>query len=338
MGEFELIQHYFASATQGNGVILGIGDDAAILSPGSKPMLVSVDTLISGVHFPEQTSAADIACKALAVNVSDIAAMGGIPRWFTLALTLPDSSDGQWLAAFAAGLATTASHYNVSLVGGDTTRGPLSITINIIGEAEQPPLRRDGAKAGDKVYVTGTLGDAAAALPFALGEQSLTGKSAADTMKSIDSSASVAKQTALIKCLKRLNRPQARTDVAPVISRFASACIDVSDGLLQDLGHILKASLLNAALDPTMLPISKSLRTLHDPAKQQALALSGGDDYELLFTVPAIQCVELEQAVSAAELGVTAIGALIVPNSKADYGHITDQQGQPLQIKGFQHF
>ena len=283
MDEFDLIETYFRwdnfsdNSDEVEAVIIGIGDDAAVLKLESNQQLVtSIDTLISGVHFPEQTSPAAIAHKALTVNLSDIAAMGAKAKWFTLALTLPDV-DHAWLKEFSSSLKNLAEQTSVSLVGGDTTRGPLSISIQVMGTVENNhSLLRSGAKPGDKIFVSGTLGDAA------VGLSSVQGSFARDSLDS-----DILELTAEDKafCEARLNYPTARLDESEVIKQYATSCIDVSDGLLQDLGHILKKSKVSAVIDPHLVPLSNSLQKLPQEKALQH-ALNGGDDYELLFTVP----------------------------------------------------
>lgn len=265
MDEFALIRRYFAGLTAASsGVVVGIGDDAALLTPTPDQQLaVTCDTLIEGRHFPVGTSAYDIGWKALAVNLSDLAAMGAQPRWFTLALSLPQADPG-WLAEFSAGLRALADRHSVALVGGDTTRGSLSITITALGESPAGmALRRSGAQVGDCVCVTGTLGDAAAAL--ALLDQG----------------------TRDAELLMRLNRPEPRVGAGLALRTLAHAAIDLSDGLSGDLPHILEASGVGAEIDVDALPASVALRRrypLRDARMRYQLA--GGDDYELCLCIP----------------------------------------------------
>lgn len=259
LNEFELIDHFFAQQTQNRSdVMLGIGDDAALLqAPANQLLVTTTDTLISGVHFPIDTSPYDIGYKALAVNLSDLAAMGAEPAWVTLALTLPEANT-QWLQEFTRGFFALASRYNVQLVGGDTTRGALSITVQAFGFV--PPnraLRRSGAKPGDAIYVTGNLGDAGFAL-----------------------------QQKMEPFLVRLNRPEPRIETGLALRDIATSAIDISDGLVADLGHILKASGVGASLDVPVLPISSELLAAVGLEKAWQLALTAGDDYELCFTAP----------------------------------------------------
>ncbi|MFQ5609420.1 MAG: thiamine-phosphate kinase [Woeseiaceae bacterium] len=263
MDEFELIRHYFGRAHgHGAGVIVGIGDDGAILEPSPGRQLVNViDTIVEGVHFPPGRSPADIAYRAVAINLSDIAAMGAVPRWMTLALSMPASSD-EWLQAFSGGLFAAAEEFSVELVGGDTTRAnELVVSVQITGEVDaDSALRRDGATAGDTIYVTGTVGDAAAGLQ---------GLRTGNSVKEL---------------IARFARPSARVEYGQALAGVASACIDVSDGLYADLSKLLAASELGAGIELAKLPISAALAENYSSEEQRNLALGGGDDYELCFT------------------------------------------------------
>lgn len=322
MGEFELIQHFFQqhrAETMPGSVFLGIGDDAALLRPPEGQVLaVSVDTLVSGVHFPADANPEDIAQRALRVNLSDLAAMGAEPLWFTLALTLPEVSE-DWLRDFSRGLFEGAAEFGCTLVGGDTTAGPLSLTIQVMGAVESSrALRRDGAGAGDYVLVTHTLGDAAAGL--ALIENRLEQKLS---------------ESASAYLLQRYYRPAPRLPEGLALRKIASAALDISDGLVADLGHICAASDLAAELHLEDLPLSPVLKTLKN--KNQALqwALSGGDDYELCFTVPEAAMSEIGMRIAAGELQATVIGQMR-PGSGVHCLH----HGQPYEPKqsGYAHF
>ncbi|PID46203.1 MAG: thiamine-phosphate kinase [Proteobacteria bacterium] len=321
-GEFDLIARYFDWPARGAGVALNVGDDAALLSLKAQHQLaVSVDTLVAGVHFPLDTPPADIAHKALAVNISDMAAMGAEPRWFTLALTL-ENDNPQWLAAFSTGLKEAATQYAVDLVGGDTTRGAQTITIQVMGEIEpEKALKRSSAQVGDVIFVTNTLGDGAAGLAVH------------HAMQEADWQASPGLSEAQAYCLSRLNRPTARVPESRVIRRFAHAAIDVSDGLLQDLSHILKASAVGATLNTDHLPLSEAVMSLYPKEQCLEFALTGGDDYELLFTVAREQCTAFQAEMISHGLRCQAIGAINEQSEK-----ITDQQGRLLSASGFQHF
>lgn len=282
VGEFELIARYFRSVGAiRQDVLLGVGDDAALLAmPAGQALVACVDTLVAGRHFPEDFPAEDIGWRALAVNLSDLAAMGATPAWVTLALTLPEASD-EWLEGFAAGFAALARAHGVALVGGDTTRGPLTVTVQALGWV--PPaeaLRRDGARPGDLVYVTGWPGDAAAGLQLMQGQ--LTGQGAL--------------RAALIQ---KFRRPEPRVALGLRLRGVASACIDVSDGLGQDLGRLAQASAVGATIRASELPLSQALFALAGDERARQLALAGGDDYELLFTVPPARRAALAEALQA---------------------------------------
>lgn len=271
MGEFELIRRYFAAAPCAQaaaGVVLGIGDDCALLQPAvGQQLAVSTDTLVAGVHFPQACDPFLLGQRSLAVSVSDLAAMGAEPLGFTLALTLPEA-DPAWLEGFARGLSQMAGQCAIALVGGDTTRGPLSLTLSVFGQLPAgQALTRAGARPGDLLCVGGSLGDAAAALPLVLGQQVAAGAEA-DYL------------------LQRYWAPQPQLALGQWLRGRASAALDVSDGLLADCGHIAKASAVALQVERDSLPLSAALRTL---AGERALdcALSGGDDYRLAFTLPA---------------------------------------------------
>jgi thiamine-monophosphate kinase len=286
--EFDLIARIRARAGRRDDVLLGIGDDAAILRvPAGHDLVVSTDTLNAGVHFPHDTAPDAIGWKALAVNLSDLAAMGAEPAWCTLNLSLP-SPDGAWLDAFLDGFLELASRHRVALIGGDTTRGPLSITVTVHGFAPQgAALRRDGAKAGDEVWVSGTLGDAAGAL-----RQWHAGAA-------IDA-----------RLRERLDRPTPRVTLGLALRGIASACIDVSDGLLADLGHVLDASGVGAQLEPTSLLTSDALADAFDAPTRRELRLGGGDDYELCFTAPSSRASDVLAAAANAGVAATRIGRI----------------------------
>jgi thiamine-monophosphate kinase len=268
MTEFDIIKHYFATHTHNRtDVIHGIGDDAAIVSvPLGHELAITMDTLIEGVHFPTSTLPYDIGYKTLAVNLSDLAAMGATPTWLTLALTMP-VADKDWIQAFCEGFFTLANRFNVQLIGGDLTQGPLSITVQAMGLLPVgKALVRSQAKIDDLIYVTGTLGDAALALAY------LQEKIQLDT------------QDAPF-LLERFNRPEPRITTGQQLLELAHAAIDISDGLAADLGHILTASQVGATLHVDRLPLSESLKRTANTEKAMALALTGGDDYELCFTI-----------------------------------------------------
>ena len=274
MGEFELIRHYFAAAAcarAGGDVVLGIGDDCALLAvPAGEQLAVSADTLVAGVHFPNPCDPFLLGQRALAVSTSDLAAMGATPIGFTLALSLPAAEPG-WLEAFARGLDAMASRCDMRLIGGDTTRGPLSMTLTVFGRVSAgQALLRSGARAGDLLCVGGTLGDAAGALPLVLGEREGDGP---------DASA----------LLDRYWSPQPQLALGQALRGKATAALDISDGLLADCGHIAAASGVRLCIEQSRVPLSDALIRWagQDPALQ--CGLSGGDDYVLAFTLPQVE-------------------------------------------------
>jgi thiamine-monophosphate kinase len=290
--EFELIRRFFARATAARGdVLLGIGDDCALLQPPpGRALAVSMDTLVEGRHFLPGSDPEALGHKALAVNLSDLAAMGAEPAWATLALTLP-RADTDWLAGFMAGFAALAAEYGVQLVGGDTTRGPLSITLQVHGFVEASrALRRDAGRRGDHLFVSGTLGDAGLALDCLQRAQGLPPEHAG--------------------LRRRLDRPQPRIALGRLLLGRARAAIDISDGLVADLGHVCAASGVGAEIDLDRLPVSAAV------AEECARGnwrhpLAGGDDYELLFSVPAAQVDGLLDACRQAGHAVQEIGRLV---------------------------
>lgn len=313
--EFDLINTYFNWQQPSRTVVHSIGDDAAVLNvptiPANQQLVVTTDTLISGVHFPEQTPAHAIGHKSLAVNLSDLAAMGADPAWFTLALTLPEQNP-QWLTDFSAGLKALAESVDIQLVGGDTTKGTLTISITAMGLVTPDRLLlRSGAKNGDILYVTGTLGDAATGLSCL--QKKITLPSAKD-------------------CIQRLNYPQARIHESTFIRKYAHACLDISDGLLADLSHILDASHVGAHLDLDQIPFSESLQAL-DKEQALAFALNGGDDYELLFTIPPEQQQAFEREMKKNRIKVQAIGKM-----DASLTGIVSASGTKLIPRGYLHF
>ncbi|MDP7554014.1 MAG: thiamine-phosphate kinase [Candidatus Thioglobus sp.] len=264
MNEFDLIREYFSWPSEDSDVVLGVGDDAAVVNvPTDQQLVMSTDTLIEGVHFSAQADPRDIAHKALAVNLSDIAAMGGQAKCFTLALSLPEI-DKRWLGEFSSSLNELAGRYQVSLVGGDTTRGALSITINVIGLVESgSALKRSGASPGDGIYVSNTIGSAAYAWWQLNNDQKPSEEN-----------------------LERLHRPTPQLELGRALNGLASACIDISDGLEQDLGHILDCSNVGAIIELEDLPLDEELSDHVKRTSDYSIALCGGDDYELCFSMP----------------------------------------------------
>ena len=320
--EFRLIDRIRALTVQPrDDVRVGIGDDAAVLAmPAGQELVVAIDTLVAGVHFPHGTAAVDIGWKALAVNLSDLAAMGASPAWALLAMTLPDA-DSVFVEAFAEGFSQLAKPHRLALVGGDTTRGPLTVSVAVHGFA--PPgqaLRRDGARVGDAVMVTGTLGDAAAGL-HALQQP----------LKADDPRAGL--RDFLIE---RLNRPTPRLAAGTALRQRATACIDISDGLLADLGHVCAASGVGAEIEAARLPRSSALLDLHEDASALHFALHGGDDYELCFTVPASQVADVQSDLSRLGCGVTRIGRIVEGEGVGVIGH--DGARLELEQRGWEHF
>lgn len=285
--EFDLIDRIRARAsTTRADVVLGIGDDAALLQvPPGRQLVVAMDTLNAGVHFPDDTAPADIGWKALAVNLSDLAAMGATPAWCTLSLSLPDAGTA-FVDGFLDGFLALAAIHQVALVGGDTTRGPLSICVTAHGLVETgTALRRDAACVGDDIWVSGTLGDAAAAL--AHWRQAMVGD---------------------VFLRLRLDRPTPRVALGQALRGIAHACIDVSDGLLADLGHVCMASGVGAQVDVDALPASRALVEAFDAEARRSLQATGGDDYELCFTAPAHARDAINAAALASAADVTRIG------------------------------
>ena len=306
MAEFELIQRYFAGLTPPAGTVrLGIGDDAALLEPPPGHTLVmTLDTLVAGRHFFSDADPEGVGHKSLAVNLSDLAAMGAEPAWALLSLTLPQM-DPPWLAAFSRGLGALAHRHGVSLVGGDSCRGPLSIALQLTGLVPAGrALTRGGGRPGDRVFVTGTLGDAALALRLLQ-----AGRSPSPALR------------------RRLERPEPRLAEGQRLRGIASACIDLSDGLVADLGHLCRASGCGARLQAEAIPRSAAVRAAGD----WRLPLAGGDDYELCFTVPPANLARLQ----ALDLELHPIGELV----EGEGVEVLDSQGRPLpHYCGFDHF
>ncbi len=313
MDEFQLIERYFRRpAPGGAGVEVGVGDDGAIVRlPPGRELVVVVDTLVAGVHFPAEMTPPDVGYRALAVNLSDVAAMGAEPAWMTLALTLP-APDADWLEGFAAGLWDLAERHGVALIGGDTTRGPLTVSVQVLGHLPAGTrLLRGGARAGDRVFVSGTPGDAAAGLG----------------LRTPDTDAERRLRT-------RFLRPEPRLGLGLALAGRASAAIaaiDVSDGLLADLAHICEASGVGAVIEEERLPLSAALLEVAGRERAAELALTGGDDYELCFTLPP----EVEADDLSADVPVTAIGVVT-----AEPGIRLRRHGRdvPLPAGGYRHF
>jgi thiamine-monophosphate kinase len=294
ISEFDLIERYFAVASvERPDVVLGIGDDGALLRPpAGQQLVVTIDTLVADIHFFPATDPEGLGHKALAVNLSDLAAMGAVPAWATLALALPKANEA-WLASFCRGFFRLAERYQVQLVGGDTTHGS-NTTITIQAHGFVPPgraLRRDGARPGDAIYVTGTPGDAGLALAVAYGKARL-----------------MAEHRAYLQ--SRLERPEPRIAQGLALRGIASAAIDLSDGLAQDLSHILKRSGVGAVLEVERLPLSAAVSASLDLDAARTTALASGDDYELCFTAPPQRAALVEAAAAAWDCQCTHIGAI----------------------------
>lgn len=317
LGEFELIRHYFAAAScaqTGEGVALGIGDDCALLQlPVGEQLAISTDTLVAGVHFPESPDPYLLGQRALAVSVSDLAAMGATPIGFTLAVTLPQA-DAQWLQAFARGLDHMAQCCVIRLIGGDTTRGPLSLTLTVLGRVPVGlALTRHGARVGDLLCVGGELGDAAGALPLVLQQRH-------------------AEPAIAEPLLARYWSPMPQLDLGRALRGKATAALDISDGLLADCGHIAAASAVQLIIEQARVPVSAALQAFAGEAAARQCALSGGDDYRLAFTLPAEHLAPLQQAGWPVQvIGRVAAGQGVV---------LVDEQGGTLTPPhhGYQHF
>ncbi|MDA8363545.1 MAG: thiamine-phosphate kinase [Gammaproteobacteria bacterium] len=318
MNEFELIRCYFArQPVQRVDVVVGIGDDAAVLDPPSGcQLVVSADMLVTGVHFPQNTAPAAVGYKALAVNLSDLAAMGASPAWFTLSLSLPEA-DSVWLEEFCEGLFSLAGPYGLQLIGGDTTRGPLTIGIQITGLVPRgQALLRSGACPGDGIYVTGMLGDAALGLMCLRNELQLPAEQAA-------------------RVVQRLERPAPRVREGEALRGLASACIDISDGLVADLGHVLEASGVGASIELAALPLSPVYQSVRDKVGWNP-AVARGDDYELCFTLPPPQQSALEAIAGRFGCGLRRIGVVEARSGL----RLREPSGLVYQpdIPGFDHF
>ncbi|MCU1019036.1 thiamine-phosphate kinase [Stenotrophomonas geniculata] len=297
LAEFALIDRIRARTAERGDIVLGIGDDAALLQPRpNEQLVVTADTLNSGVHFPAETPAFDIGWKTLAVNLSDLAAMGARPAWCTLALSLPEASE-DWIEAFADGFFALADQHDIALIGGDTTRGPLSLSVTAMGQVSRgQALRRDRAQIGDDIWVSGTLGDAAGALR--LWQQGALNVATATLLADYES------------LRLRLLRPTPRVTLGLRLRAFAHAAVDVSDGLLADLGHIATRSAVAAHVDADLLPISNALRELLGRETARECALRGGDDYELCFTAAADQRDALHYLAESLDVPLTRIGRI----------------------------
>ncbi len=315
--EFDLIRRHFTRPTRHTD--LAVGDDAALLRPRPGMQLaVSTDMLVAGTHFFADTDPEDLGWKTLAVNVSDLAAMGATPRWAFLALALP-GADEAWIAAFARGFFACADAHGVDLAGGDTTRGPLTLSVTIIGEVPQgEAITRAGGKAGDDLWVSGQPGMAALGLAALRGETQL----------------STAGRAA---CIAALQRPQPRIALGLALRGVATAMLDVSDGLLGDLGHILECSATGAIIDGGALPLAALRETGADEALARRCLLGGGDDYELLFTAPAARRADVDAISASLGLALHRIGTL-TPEPATLWLRQRDGRLVPGTRSGYDHF
>ena len=313
--EFDLIKKFFDRPAR--SAALGVGDDAALLRPSAgMELAVSTDLLLEGTHFRAGADARKLGHKALAVNLSDMAAMGAAPRWATLALALP-AADEAWLEEFSKGFFALAGRFGVELIGGDTTRstaqgavpGPIVICVTILGEVPTGlALFRAGARPGDDIWVSGQLGDAALALA----------------------------QPGVAAAARRLDEPEPRVELGERLRGIATAAIDVSDGFAQDLGHILQRSGARAMVEYALLPRSDEVRKIQDEKLQARLLLSGGDDYELVFTAPQSNRGELEALSAELKLALSRVGSVQAGEPRLQ---VLDAQGRPMAVeRGFDHF
>jgi thiamine-monophosphate kinase len=317
--EFDFIEHCLKpNAGHHPDVILGIGDDCAVLRvPPQQELVISTDTVVAGVHFPEETSPYDIGFKSIAVSLSDLAAMGATPIWVMASFTFPHLEPA-WIQEFCAGFFALLNQFKLQLIGGDTSQGPLSITTQVFGYVPpQQALRRDGAKIGDLCYVTGPLGDAGLALRAIQNKIKLP-------------------QAIKEKIVPRLNRPEPRIPQGLALRGLAHSAIDISDGLVADLGHILTASGVGAKLWLDKLPLSRILQESLPPLEAIQMALSAGDDYELCFTIPPAKQKALEQIFAERNWDCFCVGVI----ESGSQLQLINEQGEEfhLKTKAYQHF
>ncbi len=319
MGEFDLIKRYFSRKSLQNEVILSVGDDCAITSISAGYQLaITTDTLVEGTHFLPSISPADLAYKSVAVNLSDLAAMGATPAWVSLALTLPEIKD-EWLAEFSQSLFAILDRYGVSLIGGDTTKGPLSITLTAQGFLpENKGLFRHQAKVGDWIFVSGFLGDSAAGLDMLLKNSKIITESDRYLMQ-------------------RHLRPTPRVELGLALRAFSCCALDISDGLLADLEHILERSQVGAEIYIENLPLSRHLCIQYEQTQAEKFALTGGEDYELCFTVSEEKREEMENVLRSQGIKVTCIGQILPATSGLNLLKNGKKMALPTHI-GFDHF
>lgn len=320
MGEFDVISRYFTRQESNRAdVLLSVGDDCAITAlPPNSHLAISTDTLVLGTHFLPSISPADLAYKTVAVNLSDLAAMGATPAWVSLALTLPNI-DHTWLAEFSQSLFAILERYQVKLIGGDTTKGHLSLTLTAQGFVPQGQgLFRHKSKVGDWIFVSGTLGDSAAGLTLLLENRKIS-------------------QESDRYLVQRHLRPTPRVELGLALRAFSQCALDISDGLLADLGHILKRSHVGAEIMLENLPLSRHLLSTFSEEQADNFALTGGEDYELCFTVPNDKRAEMEQILRSQGIKVTCIGRIVEP----EQGLTLVKNGKPFKLPnniGFDHF
>lgn len=318
MKEFDMIKGFFADQIiQRKDVLLGIGDDCAIVKPEERHNLaITTDTLVAGVHFPLETTPRAIGHKVVAVSLSDLAAMGAEPTWISLAITLP-CADEVWLRDFCAGVFELCEYYNVQLIGGDTTQGPLSVTVTAQGTTPiDKHITRSGAKAGDWLYVTGDIGDAGLALQHILGN--------------------IKVEDAFIDpIIAKLDYPKPRVLAGQALREYASSAIDISDGLIADLKHICNASSVGANITLDKLPLSKAMQNTLSKIDAASLAINAGDDYELLFTVSEDNKVGMETALNNLGVPICCIGQL---NASDKITTTLDSKPVVIEVAGYEHF
>lgn len=317
-GEFDLIRH-IARASGGHdveGVVTGIGDDAAVLAiPRGVELVTAVDTLVAGVHFPHTTALADVGWKALAVNLSDLAAMAAEPRWALLALTVPDPGMARPIVR---GLLECARRHGVALVGGDTTRGPLTVSVTLLGTVPRGrAVLRSGALPDDTIWIAGDVGGAAAGLAIAQGRLEAAPRER-------------------VRLLRALDRPRPPVDLGVSLRTIATSMIDISDGVLADLAHLLDASGLGATLSIASLPALPALRRAVPDALARYPLQTGGDDYTLLFTMPAKRRALLETAARQAKTRVSEVGRM--HSERGLFERLKDGSRRPIEAHGFEHF
>lgn len=319
MGEFDLIKRYFSRKSLQNDVILSVGDDCAITSiPTGYQLAITTDTLVEGTHFLPSISPADLAYKSVAVNLSDLAAMGATPTWMSLALTLPEIKEA-WLAEFSQSLFAILDRYGVSLIGGDTTKGSLSITLTAQGFLpETKGLFRHQAKVGDWIFVSGFLGDSAAGLDLLLQNRKIENES--DRY-----------------FIQRHLHPTPRVELGLALRSFSCCALDISDGLLADLEHILERSQVGAEIYLENLPLSRHLCTQYEQTQAEKFALTGGEDYELCFTVSEEKREAMEQVLRSQGIKVTCIGKILPQTSGLNLLKNGKKMALPTHI-GFDHF